>query len=404
MPAITTVNELQAMQDDLAGTYWLANDIDASATVGWNAGAGFEPIGTSVNPFTGSFDGKGFTITELYIDRPATDYIGLFGVIYAGAILRDCLLENVDITGFSYTGGLVGYAYETLGDTDYPEVYDCNVNGTVTGRYGGGLVGGASGVLIYDSHADVVGNFSSMPAGGLIGEAVSGTIIQRCSSKGDIAGSRFVGGFIGSSSADEITESYATGNVTSHDGVAGGFMAGHYGISIKDCYALGDITETVAGFGMIGGFVGENESTIENSYSIGTPSGFADVGGFCGSNNVGLGGVITNCFWDTQTSGTAVSDGGTGKTTSQMKTKSTFTSAGWDFIVIWFIDQRLNDGYPCFFAMPPEALPSAPRATVAVEDKITLESIRNVEMAAGGRFYVDEEGNAVYRSRYARNA
>jgi len=41
---------------------------------------------------------------------------------------------------------------------------------------------------------------------------------------------------------------------------------------------------------------------------------------------------------------------------------------------------------------------------VLVEDKITLESIRNVEMAAGGRAFVDEEGNFVYKSRYARNA
>jgi len=45
----------------------------------------------------------------------------------------------------------------------------------------------------------------------------------------------------------------------------------------------------------------------------------------------------------------------------------------------------------------------SPRTTVAVKDTITLESIRNVEMVAMGRFRVDKEGNAVYRSRYARN-
>lgn len=44
----------------------------------------------------------------------------------------------------------------------------------------------------------------------------------------------------------------------------------------------------------------------------------------------------------------------------------------------------------------------SPRETVAVQDKITLEAIRNIEMAAKGRFYVDEEGNAVYDSRFAR--
>jgi len=44
------------------------------------------------------------------------------------------------------------------------------------------------------------------------------------------------------------------------------------------------------------------------------------------------GGVVTACFWDTQTSGQAKSDGGTGKTTAQMQTAKTFLDAGWDFV------------------------------------------------------------------------
>jgi len=42
------------------------------------------------------------------------------------------------------------------------------------------------------------------------------------------------------------------------------------------------------------------------------------------------------------------------------------------------------------------------RETVEVEDKITLEAIRNIEMSSKGQFYIDEEGNAVYKSRYGR--
>jgi hypothetical protein len=42
--------------------------------------------------------------------------------------------------------------------------------------------------------------------------------------------------------------------------------------------------------------------------------------------------VVTTCFWDTQTSGQASSAGGTGKTTAEMQTASTFLDAGWDFI------------------------------------------------------------------------
>ena len=64
---IYDVDDLQAMQDDLTGSYILMNDIDASATSGWNAGAGFAPVGTSANPFTGTFDGDEHTITDLFM-------------------------------------------------------------------------------------------------------------------------------------------------------------------------------------------------------------------------------------------------------------------------------------------------------------------------------------------------
>ena len=56
-------------------------------------------------------------------------------------------------------------------------------------------------------------------------------------------------------------------------------------------------------------------------------------------------GTVTACFWDTQTSGQAESDGGIGKTTAEMQTVSMFHEAGWDFVVeaengtedIWWI-------------------------------------------------------------------
>jgi hypothetical protein len=62
------------------------------------------------------------------------------------------------------------------------------------------------------------------------------------------------------------------------------------------------------------------------------------VGGLIGE--IGLSGGlpttdVSDCFWDTQTSGQSTSAAGTGKTTAEMKTLSTFTDAGWDFTDIW---------------------------------------------------------------------
>src|SRR6056297_2634281 len=68
---ITDCQQLQDMRNNLSGSYYLANDIDCTATLSWNAGAGFEPIGTLDNPFTGSLDGKDHKIHGLYINRPA---------------------------------------------------------------------------------------------------------------------------------------------------------------------------------------------------------------------------------------------------------------------------------------------------------------------------------------------
>jgi len=379
MPAITDVNDLQDMENDLAGDYYLANDIDASATVGWNGGAGFVPIGQGAPYFTGTFDMKGHTITGLFINRPGTDYVGLFGIT-RGASIRDGKLEDIDITGDDYVGGMVGFSY------DGTEFTNCQVSGEVNGDFHlGGFVGWAGATAVTDT-------------------------FTRCSSDVDVTGpgSDDVGGFAGEASFADFSECYSMGNVSNGWGNAGGFISDVYGANavstFTNCYARGNVHAA----GSAGGFIcveavwGTGSVIFTNCYSTGAvTSDIADLGGFA----LGDSGATTynDCFWDTETSGTAVSAGGTGKTTAQMKNRSTFTDAGWDFIIIWAINGITNDGYPFFWAMPPEPPPDAPRRTVAVQDKISLECIRNVEMAAGGRFYINEEGKAVYRSRYARH-
>ena len=111
---ISTLAQLQAMSSHLADDCILLNDIDASATATWNPVGngiylGFEPIGLlSASPFTGTFNGGGYTISNLYIRRQNLDtafqYIGLFGYcLYKG---ENCLHNG------SFTGGTTGW---TLG-------------------------------------------------------------------------------------------------------------------------------------------------------------------------------------------------------------------------------------------------------------------------------------------------
>ena len=104
---VNTVFDLQNIQNNLAGVYALGRDIDASATASWNGGAGFTPVG-GISLFTGTFDGQGQTTSNLRINQPSGQYVGLFGRNGATAIVRNLGLLNVSITGCTATGGVVG--------------------------------------------------------------------------------------------------------------------------------------------------------------------------------------------------------------------------------------------------------------------------------------------------------
>ncbi|MDA3799243.1 MAG: SGNH/GDSL hydrolase family protein [Kiritimatiellae bacterium] len=119
---------------------------------------------------------------------------------------------------------------------------------------------------------------------------------------------------------------------------AGGLIGYNEGI-VENCYSW-SVVSSAAWYA--GGFAGINYGTINDCYSIGSVSGVSATGGFCGSSS----GTISDCFWNTQTSGRSTSSGGTGKTTAQMQIESTFTSAGWSFGNIWYMD-----GYPVLFSL-----------------------------------------------------
>jgi hypothetical protein len=88
----------------------------------------------------------------------------------------------------------------------------------------------------------------------------------------------------------------------------------------------------VTGDELVGGLVGlSSKGTVSNSYSTGSVTGNDDVGGLVGAN---WDGTVTNSFWDTETSGQATSDGGTGKTTAEMQDIATFSGVGWNITAV----------------------------------------------------------------------
>ena len=106
-----------------------------------------------------------------------------------------------------------------------------------------------------------------------------------------------------------------------------GGLAGESDLGIvSDSYSSGSVT----GHQLVGGLIGLNDGTLSDSYSSGSVTGELHVGGLVGYNA----GSVSNSFWDVITSGMKESDGGAGKTTSELKMLVSFSGAGWNIVAV----------------------------------------------------------------------
>lgn len=214
------LKKLSELSNTSGVTIVLANDIDMSGVTGWDG----------IKSFQGTFDGNGHKITNL------TGTNGLFAST-SGATIKNVGLENVNINGSSYVGGLIGNATNT-------NISNCYTTGSINGTSDvGGLVGytnSTTGTNLYEniySSANVTG---SSKVGGLLGETHSRNSdfnIKNAYAIGDVTGSGSqIGGFAGYMYNDQDT-----------DGLNGKET------DIRNCYAGGNVT----GSDKVGGFWGE---------------------------------------------------------------------------------------------------------------------------------------------------
>lgn len=257
---ITTLHELYLMTTSPYSHYILMNDIDASETETWNDGLGWMPVGTGLENFVGSFDGNGYTISNLHINRPDEAHIGLFGITGSSAIIKNVVLEDVHILGLDYTAGIVG--------DNSGKILDCHVTGTISGGH---------------------------CTGGIAGE--NNLEVRRSSFVGAITGRAEpnVGGLVG----DNISEDSL----------------------IEDSYFQGSISNPpVPGPGNCGGITNNNNGNIIRCYAVPLIVSSEPLGGVVAINT----GTVTASYWDTEYSGISISADGEGKTTTQMYDISTY--------------------------------------------------------------------------------
>jgi filamentous hemagglutinin family protein len=336
---------LQGIKGKLAGNYVLGANIDAAAI---STGTGFTPIGTATTAFSGTFDGLGHTISNLTIKRPTIDYVGLFGHVAAGSVIRNVGLVGGSVSGNNYVGGLVGVNTGTVSNS-YSTVSVSSVNGQNVA----GLVGTNNGTI---SNSYATGNVSgNTNAGGLVGQNAG--LINTSFATGSVTGSAVssvIGGLAGNNlSGGVISNSYATGGVNGFTSV-GGLVGRNIGGMVNNSYATG----SVSGSSYLGGLVGYNWGSVNNSYATGSVSGSNYVGGLIGNNNAG---TISNSFWNTTTSGQSLSAGGIGMSTAQMQVQANFTSVtvangitnpGWDFANSWVMYEGYSYPLLMSFMMP----------------------------------------------------
>ena len=296
-----------AQQLDRIGTrsvWWskhfkLAADVDLSEYDGRGGRAMFHVIAPDESePWTGVFDGNDHAISNFTCISSASGHVGLFGCMadpnaeVKHLRLAGAHVERVDASVGDRAGALVGLLKE----------------GTIT--------------ACYLDDADVRGRNR---VGGLVGENVNGKIVD-CHTNAAVFGTDDVGGLVGYSSGYLIA-SFSTGTVTGSGwGVGGAAGSNNPQGRIAQCYSRA----AISGRERVGGLVGENRrGTIIQSYSNGEVRGTKSyIGGLVGDN---LNGDIEASFWDIRTSNKPTSAGGTGKTTAEMQTASTFLNAGWDF-------------------------------------------------------------------------
>jgi len=313
-------------------------------------GGEMSPVGSCL----GVFDGNGYVIRNVLVDKPEGHNVGLFCYLMPGGRIYDMGAEDVHIRSDRYNstsvGGLVGQ--------NWGSVTNCHASGWVEH---GGMVGGLVG---YNN-----GSITDCYAGGWVGN-------------GDD-----VGGLVGDN-RDSISASFATAGVGGSTRCGGGLVGSNDG-SIADSYANGDVT----GYTNSGGLVGQNsdDGSITACYATGWVADGMSVGGLVSRN---YSGTSVACFWDEDASGTTTSAGGEGKTTGEMQDPNTFVSAGWDFVGesangtedIWSICEGTN--YPRLVWEIPSADWVCPDG-VGLEDFSHFGSLWGI--GEGGAVNLDDE-------------
>ncbi len=294
----------------------------------WVVGSGWLPIGSVVAPFGSGnviqdsmFEGNGYAIRNLMINRPNSDNVGLFAVNGLGGGIKDIRLLDVNIQGKSRVGALVArnepgkirnsyvsgsirgvsrigalVGYNSFTSLASPVLENSSATGVVigTGDKVGGLVGSTYSTIKNSQAFNTVSGVAEV--GGLVGTTAETSLrtgqIINSRAVGNVTGVNSVGGLIGragtafGSNPDSpwrIINSHATGTVEGQIWV-GGLVGNADIIHIENSSAHGEVIATGSAqwAGGLVGLINKEGGRIDKSHATGSVTGIRRVGGFLG--------------------------------------------------------------------------------------------------------------------------
>ncbi len=299
---VSNAGELRNVSEDLEADYVLVDDIDMSGV------DGFEPVGEcdfdpeeegcASQPFDGSFDGDGNTVSNLNVERENGSDVGFFGAIGEEGTVENLRLEAVSVVGQGTVGGLAG--------TNLGEVTDVRAEGRVEGGVGVGMLVGLNRGFVNDSRATGTVEADGSAVGGLVGSNDGGSgqagLILRSRSEADVEvggvadtaedttdggteeGVNWAGGLVGVNFGGEVRDSSAHGAVRSDASEVGGLAGANVAGDITDSRAEGDVRSDAS---EVGGLIGSNDGAVTDSRAEGDVDGGVTVGGLVGRSSVG---------------------------------------------------------------------------------------------------------------------
>ncbi len=272
---ISSVPQLEGLANIVKGNHgpafdFLGKTIKLAANLNLSGYDSWTPIGTIDNPFSGTFDGNFYTISNMTINSTGANYVGLFGNV-TGSV-SNLVLSNVNVTGNENVGAVAG---QSLGS-----IVNCAVVGGTVKGYGriGGVVGRSEGPIESSfSTCNVVGTgaYGSYHVGGIVGSLYNR--LMNCYTTGKVSGTgqffQQVGGIAGSAgNGSSIQNVFATGAVSGNMNVGGivGTVSGYFdmfgmGISIvKNNAALNSSVSADSDIGRVVGKASDYTDVADN--------------------------------------------------------------------------------------------------------------------------------------------